>query len=394
MKASLFLKKSVRYISCAVKYAAAAVTAPFLKKRYSHEGLWIIAERGIDARDNAYYLYKYITENHPEINIAYIIDSSSPDRARVEGMGKIIDYGSFEHYVSMFTSDVKISTHIMGYTPFIDFFVRADKWGLVRGKKIFLQHGITKDNLTYLYSSNVRLDLFVCSAAPELEYVREKFGYDADRARMLGFCRYDALYKNENKTRKVLLMPTWRYYLGGADKKMFSQSEYFRVYDRLLKSERLASVLEKYDYELLFYPHIEMQRFIDCFTGRERVKIISFKDSTVQNLLINSDVLITDFSSVFFDYAYMGKPMLFYQFDEESFRKQHYGEGYFSYKNDGFGDVVYDENSLIDALDAVLARGAVLEDKYRGRINAFFTLRDRNNCERNFDAIKEISERN
>ena len=41
----------------------------------------------------------------------------------------------------------------MGYTPYIDFFVKADKKGIIRGKKIFLQHGIIKDNLTYLYNT-------------------------------------------------------------------------------------------------------------------------------------------------------------------------------------------------------------------------------------------------
>ena len=66
-----------------------------------------------------------------------------------------------------------------------------------------------------------------------------------------------------------------------------------------LQVKNLKNVLEKYNYELLFYPHIEFQRFIDTFKDGERVKIVTFNDSTVQNLLIKSDVLITDFSSVF-----------------------------------------------------------------------------------------------
>ena len=117
-------------------------------------------------------------------------------------------------------------------------------------------------------------------------------------------------------------MPTWRYNLQGADKKEFVKSEYYKVYSNFLASEKLKKVLEKYNYELLFYPHIEFQRFIDTFKGGERVKIVTFNDSTVQNLLIKSDVLITDFSSVFFDYGYMEKTMIFYQFDKESFRRR------------------------------------------------------------------------
>ena len=97
------------------------------KNKEKYKDLWLIAERGIDARDNAYYLFKYITANHPEINIAYAITKDSADRERVEKLGRIINHNSFEHYISLVLSKVKISTHIMGYTPYIDFFVKADK---------------------------------------------------------------------------------------------------------------------------------------------------------------------------------------------------------------------------------------------------------------------------
>lgn len=393
MNLRLFIKKLVRYISCAVKYCAAAVAAPFVKNKPIYRKLWIISERGIDARDNGYYLFKYITEHHPEINIAYVISKTSPDRERVSKLGRLIDYGSFAHYISLIVSEVKISTNIMGYTPYIDFFVRADKLGIIKGKKIFLQHGIIKDNLTYLYCSNVNIDLFVCSAKPEFDYINSLYGYPDGVVRMLGLCRYDDLYKIQKPSKKILVMPTWRYNLQGCDRRAFMESRYFKVFNMLLNGKRLKEILKEYDYELLFYPHIEMQKFIDCFKGSERVKIVSFKDSTVQNLLINSDVLITDFSSVFFDYGYMEKPMIFYQFDEEEFREQHYKEGYFSYRRDAFGKVVYDEKALLDELCAILENNARTDDEYLGRINDFFTLRDKNNCERNFCAIEEIADR-
>ncbi len=57
--------------------------------------------------------------------------------------------------------------------------------------------------------------------------------------------------------------------------------------------------------------------------------------------------------------------MIFYQFDKESFRQQHYEEGYFDYERDGFGEILYDENDVIDELDRILENGCVLDDKYR-----------------------------
>ena len=128
MNLHTFIKKSKDYISCFVKIRCGGNCRTFCEKiKKSISDLWLIAERGIDARDNAYYLFKYITANHPEINIAYAITKDSADRERVEKLGRIINHNSFEHYISLVLSKVKISTHIMGYTPYIDFFVKADK---------------------------------------------------------------------------------------------------------------------------------------------------------------------------------------------------------------------------------------------------------------------------
>ena len=66
MNLHTFIKKSKDYISCFVKYGAAVIVAPFAKNKEKYKDLWLIAERGIDARDNAYYLFKYITANHPK----------------------------------------------------------------------------------------------------------------------------------------------------------------------------------------------------------------------------------------------------------------------------------------------------------------------------------------
>lgn len=388
----MIIKKLISHFGCAVKYAAACMIAPFVKNRTRNKNLWIIAERGTDARDNAYHLFKYIRQNYPEINIAYIISDNSADREKVEGLGRIITFRSFEHFMAMAVSDVKISTHIMGYSPNINFFIRADKLGLVRGKKIFLQHGIIKDNLTYLYYNNTKLDLFVCSAKPEIEYISGRYGYPDGVLQMLGLCRYDYLKKKDSLTHTLLLMPTWRVSLQNSTEKEFTESAYYKNYQRLLNSNDMERLLEKYNCRLIFYPHIEMQKFLGCFsTDKERIDIMGFKDSTVQELLISSDVLITDFSSVFFDFGYMEKPMIFYQFDKENFRETHYEEGYFKYERDGFGKVVTDERGVISELEKILENGSQLEEVYLNRIHSFFTLQDSDNCKRNFMKIAEIA---
>lgn len=48
--------------------------------------------------------------------------------------------------------------------------------------------------------------------------------------------------------------------------------------------------------------------------------------------------MVTDYSSVAFDFAYMKKSLVYAQFDREAFFEgQTYDEGYFNYETDGFG---------------------------------------------------------
>ena len=48
--------------------------SPFARALNSkYRNLWLISERGNDAGDNGYWLYRYLKENHTEINCAYVI---------------------------------------------------------------------------------------------------------------------------------------------------------------------------------------------------------------------------------------------------------------------------------------------------------------------------------
>ena len=112
---------------------------------------WLISERGTDARDNGYFFYKYLTENHKELDVRYIISKDSPDFDKIKKLGKYILYGSREHYIAFITSPVLISAHLMGFSPDMGLFCRLWQNGLLRlhGKSIMLKHGIIKDYLSF-----------------------------------------------------------------------------------------------------------------------------------------------------------------------------------------------------------------------------------------------------
>ena len=134
-----------------------------------------------------------------------------------------------------------------------------------------------------------------------------------------------------------------------------------------------------------------MQIFLDKFGIRsDRIITAKFPEYDVQELLKESAYLITDFSSIAMDFAYMKKRLMYYQFDYEDFRKGQYGEGYFSYENDGFGKVCYTLETALNEIETAVKENFVNQEIYLKRHDEFFDLFDTNNCERNYQAIKEL----
>jgi len=379
----------LKYLSI---YFAAAIVSPFLKHKKRFQHLWIICERGVDARDNGYHLFRYIRENHPEVNIVYIISKDSVDFKKINSLGKFVGYKTFLHYVYLILSEVKISTHVMGYAPKTNLFVQLNRLSLLSGKQIYIKHGIIYSDIVSSHYPRVQFDLLVCAAIPEYKFILENFGHPAHCIQLLGLARYDALLQNQvSKSKQILLMPTWRTFLDNVSTEEFVGSDYYQFFNHLFNCKSLCDLLERKGYTLVFYLHFNFQRFLPAFSSSsDRVIFASFDKYDVQQLLIESDVLITDFSSVCFDFAYMKKPEIYIQFDKKEFRAHHQKMGYFDHDRDGFGPVVENENDLISALDTILQNGAEMEEIYRLRVDRFFTIRDTNNCKRIYEAIEKI----
>ena len=360
-----------------------------------YRGLWLVCERGNDARDNGYWFYRYLKEVHPEINAHYVIEPDSADRAKIETLGGMVPRGSFSHYLMYYCADFLIGTHVQPCAPdLILFYHLAVKGIRARGKQVFLQHGIIKDEMECLHRKNMNIDLFVCGAKPEYEYIRDTFGYPENVPQYVGLPRFDNLIRAKQKEKMILVMPTWRgsHYPTG---KAFLETSYYQHFQSLLSSKELDRMLTTYGYRLVFYPHIEMQKDSRMFeTASNRIIIASKQTHDVQKLLMDCALLVTDYSSVFFDVAFLHKPVLYYQFDEEEFRKYHYQKGYFDFRQNGFGPVCTTEDMLLKALTESFENGMEVQAEYARRTERFFPLHDGNNCKRTFEAIEKLKGRN
>ena len=284
----------------------------------------LIAEKGNDARDNGYAFFLYVKRHHPEIRAYYVITADSFDLPRLSPYSDaVVYYGSLKNCRLFWQAKYLVSTHQRaGHTPFP--FVLAKHldrvFHIYKGKKVvFLQHGITKDFIPRMTYRNTHYDLFVCGAKPEYDYLTTAYGYPESVAKYTGFCRYDNLAEG-NAKRQILLMPTWRKYLYG---KRFDRSLYCQTYLRLLSDPELHRMLKKNDVDLFFFPHHRVQPYVSLFEqhiASDRITVCRQSEYSEQQLLQDSALLITDYSSVFFDFAYMRKPVVFFHFDYDEYR--------------------------------------------------------------------------
>lgn len=391
-----FERIKLRDILAGFTFLAAIPQAMILRRK--RPDMWLICEDCNEARDNGYWLYKYIRTHHPEQDCVYAINKQSPDYERVRDLGEVIQFGGYQHWVYYLAAQKNISSQ-KGGKPNAAICYVLEVYGLLKNKRAFLQHGITINDVTWLHYCNTKMGLFVCGAKNEYECIRDTFGYPENAVKYLGFARFDGLHDFEVKKNQILVMPTWREWIATPTSKSkeldnmtsFTSTEYFQKWNAFLNSEKIGALLEKYQMQMVFYPHRNMQQYLSEFsTASERMVIADWKKYDVQSLLKESAFLITDYSSIFMDFAYMRKPMLYYQFDEEKFRKGQYNEGYFSYRNDGFGPFCETLDEVTEHLESYMAQGLQSDPIYRQREEDFFPLWDAENCRRNYEAIRDM----
>ncbi len=395
------IKQYGKQLASCLKMWTAFFLLLFVKKRLYNRNIWIVREKGTEARDNGFFFYKHIREKHPEIHAYYIISKDSADYSKVSQYNNIIRLNSLKHYMFSLAAKVSASSQPYGALPYPSDFLFSISKSLRRKDQIvvFLQHGIIHNELPHSYDYNkTKFDLFCCASDRERRFIQEIHGYPDDNIKTVGMCRFDNLIKSDKAKKVILVMPTHRTWLHSSDtmkeatekeKKDFIESVYYKAYASLLSNDSLVSFSRRNDYKIVFYPHYALQSYIGCFMQYENdvVTIADREHYDVQKLLVDSAILVTDYSSVFFDFAYMEKPIVYYQFDKEQFRKNHFKQGYFDYITDGFGPVYESEKEIVNEIKIIVENQCVMNDMYYKRIKGFFRFHDTNNCSRTFDEV-------
>lgn len=385
------------------KVAIASILKEFRSGKYHSDGSWLLMDRETKADDNAEHLYRYIMKNHPEQQCYFALnrDSSSWDKLESEGFN-LIAFGEPEFEMRLKNCSKIVSSHIDAHIHnyFGDLYDGTKKF-------VFLQHGVTKDDLSKWLNGKKHVSCFVTTTNDEYQSIAfgDRYKFTEKEVVLSGFPRYDELFAKQRDVdgqKIILIMPTWRSYLmgevygKGANTRKLNpkllESEYAKHWMSFLKSEELKQLSDRYGYKVIFAPHANIEVYLDLMDLPSYLEIWKASESkdSIQSLFVQSEFMITDYSSVAFEMAYIGKPSIYYQFDKEEFFSgaHSYQKGYFDYEQHGFGPVVYDEVELLDKLESQLQQG--VDAVYLNRIGDTFKFQDGNNCQRVFHAIQNL----
>lgn len=355
-----------------------AASHPSLKPS---ERIWLISERGYDAQDNGAAFFEWLCAQHPEIHAVYVISPGDADYAKMHALGDTVECGSKRHYELMYQAEALISTHAFGYTPDMVIYDHLARAGLFHpdGISVFLQHGLLDKQSTWLNRKAFKPDLFEISAWPEYEIAHLFNRQPAACLMTSGQCRYDKLYLSQ-PGNTLLIMPTWRKWLAGVTQDEFTNSEYCHEWNRVLSASAIGDL--PHDWHIVFRLHPEMAGYYDKFHTAFPDKVTISVNDDIGDLIRQSSAVLTDYSSVAYDFIFRQLPVTFFQFDRERYISEHYSG--ICIKPETFGRIASTpENAAADLVKSIGDIGSV-------RIpSGFFIHKDAKNCQRTYDAICE-----
>lgn len=370
----------------------------FLAPRHK-KPLWIVSDREEVAGDNGEAFFRFLANEQPaDIDYAFVINKGCPDDKRMGRYGRVLHFGTLRYKLAFLLADVILSSQANDFI--LNAFTICDNRylrDLMHFDFVFLQHGITMNDLSnWLQKRNKKIDLFVTSApAEQKSIVESNYGLEPSQVILTGLPRFDRLVSAKDRRQKqVLLMPTWRKTVQDMLQRdpehaaeLLAQTDFYRFYNSLIHHPALLQKMRQLGYSGKFLLHPMMQNYTGCFTGNDVFQIATPTD--YHRLFTEGALLVTDYSSTFFDFCYLQKPVIYTQFDEDTFfAGQMYDRGYFDYRRDGFGPVCTDLDSTVTAICAALDADCALQAPYTDRVAHFYAYHDDQNARRVYDAVR------
>ena len=352
--------------------------------RMSLKENWVFCESffGKNYSDSPKYIYQYLSENYKgKYKFIWVIDKKNTK----------IPYRHIK--VKRFSIPYM---YYLARSKYYIFNSRQPVWTVKRKGNVFLQtwHGTPLKRLVFdiedissatpkykkqvykqsrawdyliapnKYSSDIFHRCFMFDKVMlETGYPRNDILHDANRQIIADKIRNRLGIPKNKKT--ILYAPTWRddeYYAKG-------QYKFTLQLDLHLMKQQLGS-----EYVVLLRTHYFIADSLDI-TGLEGFAYNVSNYDDISELYLISDMLITDYSSVFFDYANLKRPMLFFMYDLEKYRDILRGF-YIDIEKELPGPILFTTEEIISSINNIKQIQEEYKDKYKKFYDRFCAWED------------------
>lgn len=332
---------------------------------------------------NPQHLYEYIDKNYPEYKCVWSLKEA---RMPIKGNGIRVRKGSQEYFKYLATAkylvnnvnfedtyvkrDGQIEIQTMHGTPLKtlgydvpgelttkperdNFAMKIDRWDylVVQGK--FMEEKsvpIYKFEKEILRTGYPRTDIFYKTSKSDIENIKKKLEIPLDK-------------------KVILYTPTWRIR---------------NKFDMQLDLDKMKECLAD-EYIILIRLHYFCGQS-DYFTADNKFVFDLRSYRTVEDLYLISDILITDYSSVMFDYALLNKPMLFFTYDLEDYRDNLRGM-YVDIEEEAPGPLVFNTEEVIHSILNIDEEMKKYSEKISAFKNKYLTYENGNTCQTIIDTV-------
>ena len=338
--------------------------------------------------DSPKYIYEYIAKNYPgKYEFVWVLDK----KIKLPYGGKIIKRHSRKYMYYLATS------------RYFVFNVRQPQWFKKREGMVFFEtwHGTPLKRLGFdlkdVFGAAPNNKKRISKATKGWDYLLSPnefstgcfntcFLFDKKKIVEYGYPRNDILHNEEGKEiavhvkqqlgldpkKKIILYaPTWR------DDECYGHGQY--KFELKLELDKMREALGN-EYTLLLRTHYFIADSIDISAYKGFAVNVSRYDDIAELYLI-SDILITDYSSVFFDFGGLKRPMLFYTYDLERYRDILHGF-YMDMEKEVPGPMLYTTEEVIAAIKDIDSVSKEYSDKYEEFYNKYCSLEDGRASER------------
>lgn len=357
------------------------------------EKIWIFgAWFGEKYADNSKYLFEYVNKNHPEIRAIWLTATKETEELiKSKGYEVYMTYSLNGYFYSIRSNYSFISVSASDVNFFIPTKYIINLWHGCPLKKIGHDDKITanyKYSLVKLFLKRIfgfskqamNHSKIVASSETEASSLSTAFNKGIEDIIISGLPRNDvflSVEKNEKeKIFKVIYMPTHR------NEGEFNVSKLF-LDDIEIINDKLKTDNIELHIKLHFY-HMKQMNIKDY----SNIKLVFDKDieQDIYSVILNYDILITDYSSIYFDFLLANRPIIFAPFDYEEYLKKD-RELYYDYDEVTPGPKCQNWDQVLDWIVDFKKNPELYKEERKKIKNIFHKYQGGKNCDRVFNEV-------